>query len=91
MHSPGYFLISEEFVDELHEKEWNALFDGLKPNEITGQSRLPERDMIKIELEGPDVEPGTEYKMAFTYEDDGTVSASLDTVKHEDRTLQLVA
>jgi len=91
MDTPGYFLMSEDFIDELHEREWNALFDGLKPNEITGQSRLPERNLFKIEVEGPDVQPGMEYKMAFTYKDDGTVTASLNVVENDDRTLQLVA
>lgn len=91
MSMPGYFLMSENFVDELQEREWNALFDGLTPNQIVGQEHLPERDLIKIELEGPEVEPGREYTMAFTYESDGTVTAALNEVRYTDRLLQLAA
>lgn len=89
MSSPGYFFIPENYVDVLREREWNALFDGVAPNEIVGQEHIPERELIKIELEGPEVEPETEYMIAFTYEDDGTVNVQLDEVHSPDHMLQL--
>lgn len=91
MSRPGYFLISEDFTADFKEKEWNALFDGLAPNEITGQSRIPERSLIKVELEGPEIEPGAEYRMTFTYANDGSVSASLNEVESPGREVQLAA
>lgn len=90
MYRPGYFLISEDFTDEFNEKEWNALFDGLAPNEITGQTRISEHRLIKVELEGPEIEPDTEYRMTFTYEKDGSVSARLNEVSQNERVVELV-
>lgn len=89
MTTPGHFLMSESLIAELQEEQWDALFDSLVPNKIVGQTHFPEHGLIRIELEGPEIEPGTEYEIAFTDEEDGSVTANLNEIESGQHAMQV--